>query len=194
MSAIISLAVDLGLAALLVATLAHAIRLNRRLGVLRQDRATLEALIKGFNDATVRAEAGVARLRSAAEGAGRQIAERLQSADTVRSDLAFLIERGDQLADRLDSAVRAARGAAMEREAALADATSHAAAAADRGAVRRIEPSLSLSRAADEPRLAETRMPEPVLALAAAGPSGSEEPRLRSQAERDLLRALKLAR
>ena len=52
---------------LLAATLFHAVRLERRLGVLRRDRAALEALVKGFNDATIRAEAATARLRGAAD-------------------------------------------------------------------------------------------------------------------------------
>jgi hypothetical protein len=142
---------------LLAATLFHAVRLERRLGVLRRDRAALEALVKGFNDATIRAEAATARLRGAAEGAGKALSAQLEAAEGLKSDLAFLIERGEALADRLDAGVRTARQAAP------------AAAPAAR------------------PALGD---PAPAVAAPAADP----EPRLRSQAERDLLRALKLAR
>ena len=54
---------------LLAATLVHAIRLERALGVLKRDRAVLEELVEGFNESTRQAESGIERLRSAADGA-----------------------------------------------------------------------------------------------------------------------------
>ncbi|MCC7283864.1 MAG: hypothetical protein IT556_15875 [Acetobacteraceae bacterium] len=103
--------ISIAVIVLLAATLFHAVRLERRLGVLKRDRAALEALVKGFNDATIRAEAATARLRGAAEGAGKALSAQLEGAETIKSDLAFLIERGESLADRLDQAVRTARQA-----------------------------------------------------------------------------------
>ncbi|QXM26192.1 hypothetical protein KO353_03335 [Elioraea tepida] len=138
------------LAVLLAATLWYAVRLERRLGVLRRDNAQLEALVAGFNEATARAEGSTARLRAAAEGAGRQVAEQVEAAGRLRDDLLFLLERGEQLADRLDAAVREARGAVAERSA----------------------PQRQPLGPAVEP----------------------EQPRVRSQAERDLLQALRAAR
>ncbi|WP_158639325.1 DUF6468 domain-containing protein [Elioraea rosea] len=145
---------EVGLALLLAATLWYAIRLERRLGVLRRDNAALEALVAGFNDATTRAEASTARLRAAAEGAGRQISDQVEGAGRLRDDLLFLLERGEQLADRLDTVVREARGMVSDRAPA---------------------------------RAAMPQMPNPP----AAEP---EAPRVRSQAERDLLQALRAAR
>jgi len=140
---------------LLAATLWYAVRLERRLGVLRRDNAALEALVAGFNDATTRAEASTVRLRAAAEGAGRQIGEQVDAAGRLRDDLLFLLERGEQLADRLDTVVRDARGLAAERGIAT----------------RSAQPPLPSAPAAE---------PEP--------------PRVRSQAERDLLEALRAVR
>ncbi len=131
---------------LLGATLFQAIRLERALGVLKRDRASLESLVVGFNTSTHQAESGIQRLRSAADGAGRHIETQLVKAESLKNDLAFLTERGDRLADRLDILVRAARPLAQ----AVAD---------------------------DKPRAAK-----------AAGPSGA------TQAERDLLAALRMAR
>jgi hypothetical protein len=101
--------VDAGLSLLLAATLFHAVRLERALGVLKRDRAELEALVAGFNASTRAAEQGIDRLRDAAEGAGRQIARQVEAAVRLRDDLSFLMERGERTADRLDQAVRAAR-------------------------------------------------------------------------------------
>lgn len=138
---------EIALVGLLAATLFHAMRLERALGVLKRDRAALEDLVAGFNESTRQAEAGIDRLRTAADGAGRQIARQLDEARALKDDLAFLSERGARLADRIDGLVRAGRPIAAE---------------------------------AARPLPAETD-PEEAMGL-------------RSQAERDLMRALRMAR
>ena len=138
---------EIALVGLLAATLFHAMRLERALGVLKRDRASLEDLVAGFNESTHQAEAGIDRLRAAADGAGRQIARQLDEARALKDDLVFLTERGARLADRIDGLVRAGR-----------------------------------------PMAAEAVRPLPVEA------DVDETTGLRSQAERDLLRALRMAR
>lgn len=130
---------EIGLTVLLAATLFHALRLERALGVLKRDRAALEALVKDFNASTREADAGIARLRSAAENTGRDLARQTAAAGQVKEDLVFLAERAERMADRLDAAIAA-------------------------------------GRAADSPRAA------------------SPQPRVESEAERELLRALKIGR
>jgi hypothetical protein len=107
----------------------------------------LQELVVGFNASTRQAELGIERLRSAADGAGQQIARRVDAAMSLKDDLSLLIERGDRLADRIDVLVRAGRPLAV-----------------------------------DAPRLAVVNDAIPA------------EPRVRSQAERDLLKALRMAR
>lgn len=158
------LALDVTLVILLAVTLFHAVRLERALGVLKRDRAVLEELVAGFNDSTRQAEVGVERLRAATEGAGRQIARQIEQAQRLKDDLGFLSERGEKLAERLESAVRGARMAA-----------DHAAMS---GAFQQGGSNL--------PGLVEKPLDITVEAEAA--------PRLRSEAERDLLRALRAAR
>jgi hypothetical protein len=146
---------ELVLVVLLAATLFHAVRLERALGVLKRDRSALEALVATFNASTRAAESGIDRLHVAAEGAGRQIARQAELAAALKDDLVFLTERGDRLADRLDTLVRTARPLAAEPT--------------------RVEPTATM-----DARLAE--------------PDAPGGPRVRSQAERDLLRALRMAR
>lgn len=141
---------ELALVGLLGATLFHALRLERALGVIKRDRSDLEALVRSFNDSTRQAENGIERLRGAAEGAGRHIARQIEAAANLKDDLGQLIERGEHVADRLDGLVRASR-----------------------------EPDLPSRR--------PSMTPEAELPAALA-------PRVRSQAERDLLRALRVAR
>jgi uncharacterized protein DUF6468 len=113
---------EIVLVVLLGATLFQAIRLERALGVLKRDRASLEALVVGFNASTHQAESGIQRLRSAADGAGRQIEAQLSKSVSLKDDLAFLTERGDRLADRLDILVRAARPLVADRPEDVAPA------------------------------------------------------------------------
>ncbi len=141
------LILELVLVALLAATLFHAVRLERALGVLKRDRVQLSELIAGFNASTRQAEIGIERLRGAADGAGQQIARQVDAALSLKDDLALLIERGGRLADRLEALVRAGRPLASEA-----------------------------------PR------------LTVVSNTDATEPRVRSQAERDLLKALRMAR
>jgi hypothetical protein len=152
---------ELVLIVLLAATLFHALRLERALDVLKRERNTLEQLVASFDSSTRQAEQGVERLRTAADGAGRQVARQVDVATALKDDLQFLTERGEKLADQLDALVRAARP--------LAPDASRAPPA---------EP------APDYANL--------LAALAAA--EAPEEPRLRSKAERDLAKALRMVR
>jgi hypothetical protein len=105
---------ELVLIVLLSATLFQAFRLERALGVLKRDRASLEALVLDFNASTHQAESGIQRLRAAADSTGRQIETQLSRSISLKDDLSFLTERGDRLADRLDLLVRVARPLAQE--------------------------------------------------------------------------------
>jgi hypothetical protein len=106
---VMALILDLGLLTLLAATLFHAVRLERALGVLKRDRAALDALVATFNASTRAAEAGVERLRATTDGAGRQIQRQIDSATSLKDDLSFIVQRGEGLADRLDDLIRSAR-------------------------------------------------------------------------------------
>ncbi len=156
---------ETALLVLLAATLFHAMRLERALGVLKRDRAALEELVASFNSSTRAAEQGIERLRAAAEGAGRQVQRQVDVAAGLKDDLLFLTERGERLADRLDVLVRAARPLAQDPPPEPAPR-----------APERSHPERSH---AERPR---------------AEDSDPSVPRLRSQAERDLLRALRTVR
>ncbi len=158
---------ELALTVLLAATLFHALRLERALGVLKRDRAALEDLVAAFNSSTQMAEQGIERLRGSADGAGKQISRQIERASSLREDLQFLSERGDVLADRLEGAIRQAR-------AVLPDP--------------HVEPMME----PPPPPMVRMRELQPVVSSVFS--PDEPEPRLRSQAERDLLKALRMAR
>jgi hypothetical protein len=94
---------------LLVPTIIYAIILNRRLTALRRSREELSKVVASFNEATMRAEAGIPKLKKATTEANHTLKDRVEKAQTLRDDLAFMIERAEELAGRLEGAVSAAR-------------------------------------------------------------------------------------
>ena len=105
----LNLLLDVIIIVLLAATIVYAVILNSRLAQLRDNRDDLARLVAAFNDATARAESGIPKLRRAAEDAGNALQERVEKAQTLRDDLAFMIERADSMAGKLENSVRQAR-------------------------------------------------------------------------------------
>jgi Domain of unknown function (DUF6468) len=184
------LLLDLLVAALLVATIVYAVRLNKRLAVLRDDRAQLQEMIKGLQKATGQAEEAVGGLRLGAADAGRALHDVVERAQSLKSDLMFITEKADGAADRLEAVLKAQREAPP--------ATPPAAQAMPAEAVRRRPPPrVDAEGVAADAKGAQSRLssllkqaespPRP------AAPPAAEEPERaapQSRAERDLLRAL----
>ena len=105
-------ALDIFLIVLLVLAIGYGFVLNRRIVALRRDQKDLDKLAASFNAATVRAEAGVAQLRSATENSVRSLQQSINKAETIIGDLDYLLERGERTADRLEGAVRSGYRAA----------------------------------------------------------------------------------
>jgi cell division septum initiation protein DivIVA len=162
------LVLDLIIAILLAATIAYAAVLNNKLNQLRKNRDDLAKLVAAFNDATARAEAGIPKLKRASEEASSTLIDRVEKAQSLRDDLAFMIERADAMANRLEGSVRSARG---EGKPAPAPASS---------APLRAPTSRPMSAPAMGPTLTAER------------DDGLDDDR--SEAERELLRALQAVR
>ena len=92
-----SLILDIVVAVLLVATIAYAFLLNRRLAGLRRDKRELESLAATFGQATIRAEESIAKLKFTVS----TLNDRVDRAEALRDDLAFLVDRGSRAADQL---------------------------------------------------------------------------------------------
>jgi len=123
-------AVQIAVIGLLAATLPMAWRLDRMLRALRADRVALERGAEGLGEASRQAEAALMRLRATTELAGRQVAERVAGAESIREDLRYLVERAETLADRLEVAVQQAR------PLATAPATTNVRSEAERELIR----------------------------------------------------------
>ncbi len=105
-------ALQAALLVLLAGAIPFAWRLDRRIATLRAEGGGLADGARGIAEATEAAESALSRLRATAEQSGRLVAERIAAGEKLRDDLAFLTERAEVLADRLDRLVRSARPAA----------------------------------------------------------------------------------
>jgi biopolymer transport protein ExbB/TolQ len=117
----LSLVLDIVVAVLLLATIAYAMTLSRRLGALRDDKAQLEALVRSLDQSSRRAEAGIAALKTAADEIGRELQEKVDRGQALRTDLGYILELAGGLADRLEGAIRSGRGEA-KTTSSVADA------------------------------------------------------------------------
>ena len=118
---------ELVLIVLLGVTLLHAVRLERALGVLRRDRSALGDAVAGFDLSARAAEQGIGKLNSLTGEAAQQVGRKIEQAAALKDDLAFLAERGENLANRLEAAVRAGRAMEGMRSPVTAGAASDAA-------------------------------------------------------------------
>jgi hypothetical protein len=122
--------VDVVLCVLLAAAIGYGALLSRRLTALRADKGALEGLVIALQEASLRAEAGVNSLKAAAELAGRQLQQKTEVAQGLRDDLAYMIDRGGGLADRIEDAIKQGRATDSTKRDPSAAAEAPAPAAA----------------------------------------------------------------
>lgn len=167
----LSILLDVVVACLLIATIVLAVLLNRRLDRLRDGRAELAETVRSLAEATQKAEVAIRGLRQTASEAGDSLQRRIDKAGSLRDELQLIAETADRLASRIEGA--AGRTA---RPAPAPDKPVAGKQAADKPAAEK--------PGTDRPAAAPRRAAHP-----AERPEQASE--LRSQAERDLLKALK---
>ena len=96
-----SLLIESLLVLLLAATIYFAIRLNRRLTVLRVEKEQLEKLITQFELVADRAHSSLSGLRATADHVKSDLDDATNKSHAMRDELAFLIERADINAEKL---------------------------------------------------------------------------------------------
>ena len=162
----LALILDVLIAGLLVAVIIYAVRLNRSLSVLQKSKQELEQLLSGFSDSTEKAERAVQNVKDATSQNKDMIGGLLSEAEGLKEDLAFLIDRGNNVADRLDRGISEKRGPSPARDGDTAsdieDAMRAARVAAD-------APSKSAARRSRRPCRSSRRMAVSAPAAVCAG-------------------------
>lgn len=97
-------ALDVMLIVVVGSGLVQAARLIRHLQGLRQGRVDMERFVYEFNATVLRAEAGIKGLRHAARESGDDLEKLVEKAVTLRDELQYIVEHGDQLAERITKA------------------------------------------------------------------------------------------
>lgn len=123
-SHLLSIILDVVLAALLAAVILYGLKLNRHLSALRQSREELKGLLEEFARSTDRAEAALDGLKRGARENIAAVKESVDQAERLKDDLVFLTKRGEEAADRLEAGITSARkgGAAAKGEGARGEA------------------------------------------------------------------------
>lgn len=177
---------------LLVPTIIFAVILNKRLEVLRSSRADLGRLIEAFNEATTRAEAGIPRLKQAADSTGSHLKEQIQKAQILRDDLAFMIDRAENAAGRLETQSRSGNFASSGTASVKETETKPSRRLSSEDPEEIMNSALSVAEGilrdnpVDGPRFGKRQK------ASSASFAGSEDER--SEAERELLKALQSMR
>jgi phage shock protein A len=99
-----SLAIEILLSLLLVATLGYCALLERRLSALRSGQDGLKDTIGQMNKAIANAESSMRLLKAAAASASETLDERLSRARALADELSLLAVSGERIADRIDRA------------------------------------------------------------------------------------------
>jgi len=118
----------LGIAVLLCLGLivVHAFILNRRITELRRSRDELARIVSSFNEASIRAEAKIPKMKKATIEANNTLQDRVEKAHIIRDDLAFMNERAEALVERLEKATQSTTKASVSAVAAKSMASSRA--------------------------------------------------------------------
>lgn len=102
---------DAAIILLLVVTIGYATALNRKLSVLRQARGEMEKVIADFAAATGQAESGLKALQQGSGESAAALARNVSDACRLADEMAFLVKKGNEIADRLEVAISASRKA-----------------------------------------------------------------------------------
>lgn len=94
---------------LLGAVIFFAVRLSLALRTFRDNRTELRELVESLSRAILQADGAIKGLRESARDSGRDLQDAIGEARSLQDELRIMIESGDSLARRMESAVDRAR-------------------------------------------------------------------------------------
>lgn len=133
------LILDLLVAVLLGVTIFYCTKLNKRIRILQDSKSELAALIQQFDDSTQQATRSINEIHVVSKRINESIKTKLEKANYIVDDLAFMIEKGNKLADRMETDISGSRKA-QPAEAARAQMPRSRAEAAEQPAPERAQP------------------------------------------------------
>ena len=76
---------------------------------MRKNQNSLAELVRLLNDATIKAEDSIPKLKTATQTTSGELREVVDNAKNLKDDLMFINERADNLADRLENVIHNGR-------------------------------------------------------------------------------------
>lgn len=185
--------VDVMVAALLVAVIVYCRNLNTNIKVLQDSRSEMAKLFAEFDQSIERASHSIEELKEAARKSDVVLKEKLDTANMIADDLSFMIERGNKMADQLESGLKGGRSA-LAKESSSSTPHLKPQPAFETGSA---SPKKDLDRAVP-PSSRNTASIDSVLEQMASRSSaqaktaeGKPAAKMRSKAEQELLDSLK---
>ncbi len=106
---VVNLLVNILMAGLLAVTISYCWMLNKRIKILQNSKSELAQLLKHFDESTQRASDSIVALQTASKKIGESIQMRVDKANYLLDDLAFMIEKGSKLANQIEASAAISR-------------------------------------------------------------------------------------
>lgn len=103
------LALDIFIAALLLTTIVMCFKLNTRIRILQDGKSELRKLIDQFNEASAKASQNITDIHEATRKSVDSLQMKINKAQFLADDISFMIEKGNKLADKLESDISDSR-------------------------------------------------------------------------------------
>lgn len=201
MTPVISLLIDLAVAGLLLAVIIYCRKLTRSIKTLQDSKSEMAKLFAEFDSSIEAAQESVRALKDATGKSEDLLKDKLDTANSIADDLAFMIERGNKMADQLESGLKGGRSTApYKQETAEPESPAASRPAADNSAGKFAGRSKEVSSGGNTGRTASIESVLEQMANrnnpGAKGGKGESKPhsRIRSKAEQELFDSLKSSR
>lgn len=203
--AIISLIFNATLAVLLIVTISYCYKLNVKIRQLQDGRSELASMISLFDKSTERATASLTELQSVSKKITEGLQLKIDKANFLADDLAFLIEKSTKLTNQLEQQMKQRNEALRPQTHSVAASgpsfTSSAAQevqaakpAASRSGIEQLLAASGQSQQGPSVASIEAMLQKLSTPAPAKRPPVQDEPTARTDAERELINALKAGR
>ncbi len=188
MSPLIAGLLDISVIIMLVAFMITARQLNGKLKAIRAAQADFDAMVQRFTLASQTAQRAMAEMKDQAVSGQEDLQSKAAEAKALFEELQFMIDAGNNLADRLEKSATSARERATQQPQTAARAAAQAAAPL-RQAPAKAAPSGALPAAQAAASVAASAS----ASKAPASVAGQMKTRPQTRAEAELLAALQAA-
>ena len=188
---VVSLIMDASVALLLSVTIYYCIRLNKRVQLLQDSKSELAQLIYQFDESTKQATVSIQEIHKASKKINENMQLKLDKANYLADDLAFMIERANKTADRIEQQLNsgrtvtsAARNAEVREEVRRPSTTAREERNTERAAPK-VEPQKEERMAEPSPRRERpTQRAEPPRPAAPSAPKEGKAAGIEAMMER----------